>query len=376
MQKGFGMKQKKIRYAVVGLGHISQTAILPAFKNASKNSELTALVSSDPKKLKVLSKKYKVPHCFRYTDYEEMLKGKIVDAVYIATPNTIHRQFVDPAIKNGIHVICEKPLTNNVADCLAMQKLISEYGTKFMTAYRLHFDAANLEAIKIAKQGELGNLRIFSSLFTMQVKDRGNIRLLKEMGGGPYWDIGIYCINAARYLFKAEPYEVYAAKLSGNDSRFKEVDEMFSAILKFPDAKLASFTCSFGASSTATYDLVGTKGSLRLENAYEYSSSMELHVKKNEKTSTKKFKKHDQFAAELLYFSDCVLKNKTPEPGIKEGLIDVEIIEALLRSAETGNSTVLRIDKKDDRPTPDQLITRPGIKEPATVNLTNPSGNN
>ena len=370
------MKQKKIRYAVVGLGHIAQTAMLPAFKNAAKNSELTALVSEDPKKLKILAKKYKAAHCFQYTDYEEMLKSKIVDAVYIATPNTIHRQFVDPAIQNGIHVICEKPLTTNVADCLEIQKLLAQYETKFMTAYRLHFDAANLEAIKVAKRGDLGQLRIFNSLFTMQVKDRDNIRLLKEMGGGPYWDIGIYCINAARYLFKSEPYEVYAAKLTGNDSRFKEVDEMFSAILKFPDARIASFTCSFGASSTASYDLVGTKGSLRLENAYEYASGMELHITKNEKKSTKKFKKHDQFAAELLYFSDCVLKNKTPEPGIKEGLIDVEIIEALLRSAESGNSTVLRIDKKEDRPTPDQLITRPGIREPETVNVTNPSGNN
>lgn len=372
------MIAKKIRYAVVGLGHIAQTAMIPAFKNAQKNSELRALVSDDPKKLKVLAKKYKIPesNCFSYADYDELLKSNIVDAVYIATPNTMHRQFADPAIENGLHVLCEKPLTNNVADCLELERLTNQYKVKFMTAYRLHFDIANLEAIKIAKRGDLGNLRIFNSTFTMQVKDKDNIRLQKETGGGPIWDIGIYCINAARYLFKAEPTEVYATKMSGDDSRFSEVDEMFSVVMKFPNARVASFTCSFGASDISEYTLVGTKGSLCLDNAYDYALPMSLHITKNEKTKVKKYKKHDQFAPELLYFSDCILKNKIPEPGLKEGLIDVEIIEAILRSAEQGRTITLRIDKKIERPTPDQVIVRPGIKEPETVNVSNPSGNN
>ncbi len=369
------MKQKKIRYAVVGLGHIAQTAMIPAFKNAGENSELTALVSDDRKKLKFLAKKYKVPYCVSYIEYEDLLKNNIVDAVYIATPNTIHRQFADPAIINGLHVLCEKPLTTNVSDCLDLQKLVSKHEVKFMTAYRLHFDGANLEAIRLAQKGHLGNLRIFNSVFTMQVKDLKNIRLQKETGGGPMWDIGVYCINASRYLFKSEPYEVQASKLTGEDRRFTEVDEMFSVILKFPDSRLASFTVSFGAIDSATYDLFGTKGSLRLENAYEYSASMKMHVNKNGKTTIRKFKKHDQFAAELLYFSDCILKNKTPEPGLKEGLIDVEIVEAILRAAESGQTVTLRINKKKDHPSESQKIAIPGIREPETVNVTNPTGN-
>src|SRR5690606_13431392 len=105
-------------------------------------------------------------------------------------------------------------------------------------------------------------------------------------------DIGIYCINAARYLFKAEPIEVYATKATGDDPRFTEVDEMFSVIMTFPKARLAHFTCSFGASEMSVYDLVGSKGALRLEKAYEYSTSRTLYVTKDDNTTTKKFKKH------------------------------------------------------------------------------------
>lgn len=369
------MKQKKIRYAVIGLGHIAQTAVIPAFKNAANNSELVALVSENPRKLKFLAKKYKVSHSVSYTEYEDLLKNNVVDAVYIATPNTIHRQFADPAIVNGLHVLCEKPLATNISDCLELQKLVLKHEVKFMTAYRLHFDGANLEAIRLAQKGHLGDLRIFSPVFTMQVKDLKNIRLQKETGGGPMWDIGVYCINASRYLFNAEPYEVQAAKLTGEDLRFKEVDEMFSVILKFPDARIASFTVSFGAIESATYDLFGTKGSLRLENAYEYSTTMKMNVNRNGKTTTRNFKKHDQFAAELLYFSDCIIKNTMPEPGLTEGLIDVEIVEAILRAAETGQTVTLRINKKKDRPSENQKILRPRVRKAETINVTNPIGN-
>ncbi|HEU4430243.1 MAG TPA: Gfo/Idh/MocA family oxidoreductase, partial [Myxococcota bacterium] len=230
-----------VRYAVAGLGHIAQIAVLPAFGHARRNSELCALISDDPAKLRKLGARYRVDHLAPYAGFEEALRKSNADAVYIALPNTMHREYTERAARVGVHVLCEKPLAPNAADCDAMIRSASENGVKLMTAYRLHFDPANLEAVKLAGSGKLGELRAFSSTFTMQVKP-GNTRLDADLGGGPLLDIGIYCINAARMLFAAEPIEVLAARATSDDARFAEVAEMVSAVLRFPGQRLATFT--------------------------------------------------------------------------------------------------------------------------------------
>ncbi|MBC7397461.1 MAG: Gfo/Idh/MocA family oxidoreductase, partial [Bdellovibrionales bacterium] len=313
------LKNKKIRYAVVGLGHLAQTAVLPAFKNARKNSELVALVSEDRFKLKKLGDQYGVQIRIHTSDYEALLASGQVDAVYLATPNVYHRDFAVMAARYGVHILCEKPLAIEEKDCQVMVDAAAKNKVKLMTAYRLHFDDANLDAVELAKSRKLGDLRIFNSIFTQQVKDQKNIRLDAEMGGGVLFDMGIYCINAARYLFQAEPVEVFAAASSSADKRFSEVGEMVTAVLKFPDNRLATFTASFGANAVASYELLGTKGNLRLEESYGYTGAMKLSVTLGEKTEFKKYPKRDQFAPELLYFSDCIQNNKIIEPSGEEG---------------------------------------------------------
>lgn len=221
------VKQKrKIRYAVVGLGYIAQVAVLPAFKNAKENSELVALVSGDAEKLKVLGEVYHIDKLYLYSEFEQLLRSGEIDAVYIATPNDFHRNITEMAARFGVHVLCEKPMAVTTEDCLSMIQSAQQNHIQLMIAYRLHFEAANLEAIKLAQNKKMGELKIFNSTFTMQVKDPQNIRLKEvKKGGGPLYDIGIYCINAARYLFKDEPMEVFAMATSGGDSRFKKSPE-------------------------------------------------------------------------------------------------------------------------------------------------------
>ena len=156
-----------------------------------------------------------------------------------------------------------------------------------MIAYRLHFQAANLVAVEIARGGEIGDPRIFSSTFTMQVRD-GNTRVQPRRGAGPLYDIGIYCVNAARYLFRAEPAEVMALKLPGRDPRFASVDEAYAVTMRFPHERVAQFTCSFGAHDRAHYEVIGTEGMLTLDNAYEYAAemTMRVHGKHGDKTRT------------------------------------------------------------------------------------------
>ena len=357
---------KKIRYAVVGLGHIAQVAILPAFAHARRNSELKALVTDDPKKAKELSKRYRIPFTYDYDSYDECLRSGQIDAVYIALPNSMHHEYAMPALKAGIHVLCEKPLAIDEAQCEAMIDAAARSGAKLMTAYRLHFDKANLQAVEIVRSGKLGNPRFFSSTFGMQVRP-GNIRLSRALGGGPLWDLGVYCINAARYLFREEPEEVFAFEATGDDQRFREVEESVSAVMRFPGVRLASFTCSFGSGDVSAYDVAGTKGTLRADPAYEYAEALKLTTTIEGKRREYKFGKSDQFAAELLYFSDCILKNRQPEPSGKEGLADVRIILSLYQSMEKQKPIKIEPVERDKRPTAEQEIRRPPVKKPDLV---------
>jgi glucose-fructose oxidoreductase len=360
--------RSKVRYAVVGLGHIAQVAVLPAFAHAQKNSVLTGLVSDDPKKLRVLARKYDVANTWSYEQYDDALRSGEIDAVYIATPNTLHAGYAMRAARAGIHVLCEKPLAASEDDCRRMIATAGDMNVKLMTAYRLHFERANTEAIEIVQSGKLGMPRIFSSVFTMNVDDPTNIRLKRAFGGGTLWDIGIYCINAARYIFRSEPYEALAVSASRSDPRFAEVEEMVSATLRFPDDRLATFTCSFGASDVSEYHVIGTRGSLRVDPAFEYAGELRHVLKVGKRTRERTFAKRDQFAPELLYFSRCILDGTEPEPSGAEGLADVRIVEALYRSAKRGGKLVrLEPIPRLSRPGRALEIRRPPVRKPNEI---------
>ncbi len=364
----------KARYAVVGLGYIAQVAVLPAFRNARRNSELAALVSDDPEKRKTLAARYKVPKTYSYEEYGDCLASGEIDAVYIALPNHLHRSYAVAAARAGVHVLCEKPLAVTEEECEDMIRTAEENGVRLMTAYRLHFEKANLKAVELVRSGKLGEPRIFHSVFTMQV-DEGNIRLNpSELGGGPIYDIGIYCINAARYLFRAEPSEVFAFRANIGEKRFRNVDEMITCVLRFPVERLASFTCSFGAADTGWYQVVGTRGDLCVDPAYEYAESLQHEMTIGGKTRRTAFSKRDQFGPELLYFSDCVLEDRDPEPSGREGLADVRIIRALLQSARTGKPVTLDEFERRKRPTMALENQRPPVEKPALVHAEKPKG--
>ena len=364
--------EKKIRYAVVGLGHLAQVAVLPAFASAP-NSELVAIVSGDATKLRKLGKKYRLEHVYSYDEYNQALAA--VDAVYLVLPNHLHREYVVRAANAGVHVLCEKPMAVTEEDCEAMIEAADANHVKLMIAYRLHFEEANLEAIELAKSGKLGNVRIFDSAFSQQVA-AGNVRVTEpvEKGGGPVYDMGVYCINAARYLFRTEPTSVMAFSANKTDKRFQLVDEMTSVVMRFPEERLATFTCSFGAADVSRYSLIGTKGSLTAEPAYDYSMALKHRITVGEKTRSKTFPKRDQFAAEVSYFSDCVLSDREPEPSGLEGLADVRIVQAIYESARQEKAVEIPKLPAKRRPRLRQAIQRPAHGLPRTVNAKSPSG--
>lgn len=363
----------KIRYAAVGLGWFTQAAAMPAFEHA-ENSELVALISDDQTKRDELGKQYNIQHTYSYEQYEDCLNSGEIDAVYIALPDHLHREYTIRAAKAGIHVLCEKPMAVTVDECEAMIQAAEDNNVKLMIAYRLHLEEANMQAVETVQSGKIGEPRIFNSLFTQQTVE-GNIRLEKDKGGGTLDDIGIYCINAARYLFQAEPLEGFATSANSGEARFSEVDEMTSAILRFPGDRLAAFTISFGGGKVSTYQVVGTKGDLRVDPAYSSQGEIKHTLTIDGEKQERSFESHDQLAAEFVYFSDCILQDKEPEPSGKEGLIDVQIIQALYHSIETGSFVKLDLPKPQQRPTADQIIERPPVQEqPDLIHATDPSG--
>jgi predicted dehydrogenase len=364
--------KRKVRYAVVGLGWFAQTAALPAFAHA-ENAELVALVSDDSTKLQELSQQYGIQHTYSYDEYVDCLTSGNIDAVYIALPNHLHCDYTVQAANAAIHVLCEKPMAITEAECSAMIKAANDNAVKLMIAYRLHFEEANLQAIETVRSGQIGEPRIFNSVFTQQV-EAGNIRVQKRVGGGTLDDVGIYCINAARYLFQDEPIQVFAVSASSGEERFREVEEMTSVILRFPEERLATFTCSFGAASVSTYQVIGTKGDLRLDPAYPWQGTLKHYLTIDGETQERTFEPHDQVAAEFAYFSDCILQNKDPEPSGLEGLNDVRIIRALYHSIETGRPVEIQNLDRHQRPTAAQTVEFPPIQaEPDLVRAADPS---
>lgn len=365
--------EERVRYAVVGLGHIAQVAVLPAFRHAERNSELVGLVSGSPRKRSALQRKYDVPHAVDYDRYEDLLGSGDVDAVYIALPNDLHYEYTMRALDLGVHVLCEKPLALSVGECQDMIDAARERDVKLMTAYRLHYDEATLDAIKLVKSGRIGEPRFFSGQLTMPVTDEENIRLQQERGGGPIWDLGIYCINAARAVFRDEPIAVQGMDAAARDQRFREVPEMTFGLLRFPGERLAMFGCSFGSADTSVYQIVGTEGALRVDPAFEYAEGLVHHLTLDGRSLRRRYPKRDQFGAELLDFSDCIVEDRQPEPSGVEGLADVRVIRALIQAAEEGRAITLPPFRRFRRPEPEQEIRLPPVRKPREIDVRSPS---
>ena len=355
-----------IRYAVVGLGHIAQVAVVPAFAHARRNSRLAAIVSGDRTKRREIQRRYKIEHAFTYDEFDDCLR--VVDAVYIALPNSMHAEYTIRAARAGVHVLCEKPMAVTVDECRKMIRACRTAGVKLMVAYRLHFETVNLAAIELAKQGALGDLKYFNSSFSMRVR-RGDVRTRQEYGGGTLYDIGVYCINAARNLFRAEPTHVSAVSINSGVAALEEIDETTAGTLRFGNDRVATFVTSFNAADVGDYRIVGTKGHVHADPAYEYAEGLSYTVTIDGKATRKKAGKRDQFAPELLYFSDCILNDRMPEPSGEEGMQDVRIVEALYKSARTGKAVSLPPFTDRHRPASRQRITRPGVRKPHLVKV-------
>eukprot|EP01117_Protostelium_nocturnum_P014777 TRINITY_DN5658_c0_g1_i1.p1 TRINITY_DN5658_c0_g1~~TRINITY_DN5658_c0_g1_i1.p1 ORF type:complete len:377 (-),score=138.95 TRINITY_DN5658_c0_g1_i1:62-1192(-) len=334
-------KGLKVRYAVVAGGWISQGAFIPGIPQTT-NSEFTALISGDPVKNQKLGEKYNLKHTYSYEEFPKALEEGGFDALYIATPNWMHRQFAVPALEAGYHVLLEKPMEVSEDDCIAINEAAKKGGAKLMIAYRLHCEPATVEIINKVRSGEIGDPRIFNSLFGQNLKE-SNHRAKNGYDAGPIPDIGTYPFNAVRTIFGMEPIEVTAraCKTPGREFNF---DDIVSVTLKFPGERIANMTLSYTGSSVGYYTVIGTKGQIHADPCFAFAPGASIdYVQTNEKGEKKTHKGPvtDQFAGETDYFSQCIIDGVDPEPDGEEGLRDVRVIVAVKKALETGQTQKL-----------------------------------
>lgn len=362
-----------VRYAIVGLGDIAQEDMMPGMDHVGQ-ARITALVTSDPVKAKTLGEKYGVHTVFSYEQFDAALASGTFDAIYVATPNWRHAEFIIPALRAGIHVLTEKPLEVSTERCTRILEAAYASSAKLMVGYRLHFEPATLDSIQKIRSGGLGEVHLFASTFT-QLVDPKNHRAQHGELAGPVLDMGPYPVNAARYIFGDEPTEVVSAVGTRHPQSGFSQDffDTVAVTLRFPNNRLAQFNVSYFGNASNSLIAVGSAGTLELNPAYAFGDALTQAVALGKYKEKHSFKNTDQFGGELKYFSECILANEDPEPDGEEGYADVRVLEGILKALETGQPQKLEPFQRSRRiDTRRQKMTLEAVSTPELVHAGNP----
>ena len=358
---------RKVRYAVVGAGQIAQQAFMPGIA-ATTNSELSAIVTGDPRKAEALAERYGIK-AYGYDELPRLIASGEADAYYVATPNERHRADSVPILEAGYHVLLEKPMATSLEDCQAIMSAQAQGGGKLMIAYRLHHEPGTVQMIDMALAGGLGETRIFTSTFSQKVS-LDNHRAKMGYWSGPVPDMGTYPLNAVRNLFGLQPLEVRAIGTQ-RAGRVFDFDDTVSVQLLFGEGRVAHFTVSYSSAATEHLTLAGTKGSLTASPCYGYGETVGIRYTTviDGKPETHAFEPVEQFGGETDYFSDCILKDQSPEADGQEGFFDVMVLAAIEEALRTSEPQELRPRSRIKRISTDQVRRLAPVKQPSDDDL-------
>jgi len=327
--------ERQTGYAIIGLGRIA--AIFMAGVRNSTNSKVTALVSGHRDKALRIAADYGVPEnsIYSYEEFDSVAANKAVDAVYVALPNSMHAEFTIRAAKAGKHVLCEKPMAMNTTECERMIAACKAAGVKLMIAYRCHYEPTNLKAVDLIRSGAIDDVQAIETAFGFNEK-AGEWRLDKKLsGGGPLVDVGIYSLNATRYLTGEEPisFQAYSSVID-HDGRFDTVEENLSWTMKFPSGVVASCATTYGGQMGGFFKVHGSKGWIDANPAFNYDGlRLRAEYSGTVLDEANPAKNPYQFTAQVNHFSNCVQNNLEPKTPGEEGLRDVRYITEIYRAA-------------------------------------------
>ncbi|MDP1027319.1 Gfo/Idh/MocA family oxidoreductase [Sphingomonas sp. KR1UV-12] len=337
---------RKLGYAIIGLGYYGLGVIIPQFRNCA-HSRLAAVVSGDPAKAKRVAAEHGLParSVYSYADFDRIRDNPDVDIVYVCLPNAMHAEYTIRAAKAGKHVLCEKPMAVSVAECEAMIAACKTANRKLMIGYRCHFEPYNLEAMRLARTGAAGKIRYVRSEHGFVQRSPDAWRLKRALaGGGSLMDMGVYSLQAARYMTGEEPVAVTARESTDRrDPRFTEVEDMIDWTLEFPSGALGGCQSMYSANQNRIL-LMGDKGRIELEPATRYNGNrMWVGEDGREKAITPpRASARNQFVGQLDHMARCAATGHEPIVSGEEGLRDMRIVEAIYRSAREGRT--IRLD--------------------------------
>jgi predicted dehydrogenase len=351
----FDAPSERIGFAVVGLGHLSLGQILPAF-GKTKYCRPVALVSGDRAKAGKIAAQYGIRELsiYDYKSYDKIGSNPDVQVIYIVLPNSMHAEYVLRGAKSGKHILCEKPMATSSADCERMIAACKAANVKLMIAYRQQYELMNRAIVKLVRDGKLGALR---SIIATNAQNQGDPTQWRQKvtlsGGGCLPDVGIYCLNAARFLSGEEPSEVQGTlHQPKDDPRFREVEETCSFIAKFPSGLIAACSSGYGAHKSQWMRVEGDRGWAELNPAFGYTG-LKLRTSTaqdgHDVVSEPSIEAADQFAVEMDHMALCVRNNLQPHTPGEEGLQDQRIIAAIYEAARTGKSVSLAAPREATR---------------------------
>jgi len=331
---------KKMGWAIVGLGSLAINQILPAFAKCER-SKPVAFVSGHPDKANRLAARYGInpKNIYNYQNYDSIRDNPEVDIIYIVLPNCMHAEYTIRGFQAGKNVLTEKPMACTPGECQNMIDAGRRAGKKLMVAYRCRYEPYNQEAIRMARSGELGATQVIVADAGWNATNPDQWRLKKSLsGGGSLMDIGIYALNASRYLTGEEPTEINAMMYNApGDPRFKEVEETINFQLRFPGGVLANCTSSYGYVSQSHYRVIGSDGWLDLDPATWYTG-LRMRVGRKNTIEEVDLPERDHFALEMDHMSECVMTDKQPLTPGEEGLRDMTLIMAIYEAARAGKT--------------------------------------
>jgi predicted dehydrogenase len=341
--------EDRVGFAIVGLGRLSLEQVLPAFGKCLK-AKPVALVSGTPAKLKAVAKQYGIADtaCYSYEDFDRIGDNPEIKAVYIVLPNAMHRSFCERAAKAGKHVLTEKPMSISSKDGQAMVEACREAKVKLMVAYRIQYEPYNQHARERVRSKQYGRLVAYHGVNTQTVAQDGERqwRHKKDMaGGGSLVDIGLYCLNTARFITGEEPIEVFAHTYSPpGDARYKEVEETVQFTLRFASNTFANCLTSYGGRDDKYQRLNLEGATLDMPNAFLYEGQRLSVIERDDNTTRNgelTLERKDQFAQEIDHMAECVLTGREPWTPGEEGVQDHKLMEAIYESARTGQPVKL-----------------------------------
>jgi predicted dehydrogenase len=329
--------QRPIGWCVVGLGRISMDHFMPGVK-MSQSGKIVALVSGHRDKAEKQAAMYGVSSSaiYNYENMDAIGENKEIDAVYIALPNSMHAEYTIRSAKAGKHVLSEKPMATSVTDAKAMIEASKTAKRKLMIAYRCQFDPMHIKAIEMIRSGQLGQIQAIESAFGFNIA-AGEWRLDRKLaGGGPLMDVGIYCLNASRYLTGEEPREIKAySSVLDHDGRFNTVEENVSWTMKFPSGIVAACNTTYGGTMNGYFRVHGAKGSIEMLPAFNYDGMHLTGQIGRDQTidELSPVREPMEFTRQADHFAECIWYDRTPKTPGEEGLRDISLMSEIYQAA-------------------------------------------